>query len=512
MAETSQLEATGAGRALTAAAVGCAFIASTTGQLLPTLACALCLAFLAYSRRVARERGDGLWGLSCRVSEETPLSVPRGLDFTLNLRLSPSASWPVRDLELAATTSMAGALVHTVGVVLQRQAVGEIGLPMRLPRAGLAHVHGVGLRASDSLGLFVTARWVPLEQTLLSVPKRLGPSQTNLILRAIGAVKDREGRHLERQTGSGLELRELREYVPGDALRSVAWKATARRQRPLVRAFEDETLRRIQVLVDMSPSMRFGPPGGTPLDTAVDLIASLAAAAQPDFVGLTVYDHRVFAHLKPDVGRFHVQRLTQQLLDLFRVVDEDLTCIADAELGAVVGNFLHQKVGTDLRTLVLARVRPNVLAMLTDPLRELYDEAGLFTEVSRALSRDRDRGQSALFAKSRPAVSLASARMRLYCAINGIELPYRLISEPGDKDRGLAAAVAKNLLAGSADALVVISDFESLDVEGAGMRALRSARARKKQVAVVPVGLCTPALTRRLAAVGLRVVEPRLQR
>ena len=308
------------------------------------------------------------------------------------------------------------------------------------------------------------------------------------ILPRRGATRERVGRHLNRQAGSGFELRELRDYVPGDPLKTVAWKATARRQRPLVRAFEEESVRRLQLLLDIGPTMRAGPAGGAPLDLAIDLCAAVAEHASGDRVGLTSFDFRVYGHLKPGAGRDHVQRQLHHLMDLSRVVDADLTEIADAELLARVGAFLELQEGLHLRREGPDPERPSVARTLVDPLAEIYDTGALYAAVTAYLARERDRGHAALFAKGRPAADTMAARLRLFCALRGLPIPYRLTGPDDAFEQGLVDAIAHTLRPGSAERILIFSDLRGLRVEGAALRALRLASARKKVIQIIAVG------------------------
>src|SRR5699024_8431695 len=96
----------------------------------------------------------------------------------------------------------------------------------------------------------------------------------------------------------------------------------------------------------------------------------------------------------PETGRAHLQRVLHHLMDLSRVVDEDLTEISDAELVARVGDFLERQEGVDVRRLGEDPARARVARTLIDPLRELFDEAAIFTAVTTYLAEDRDRGHA----------------------------------------------------------------------------------------------------------------------
>ena len=94
------------------------------------------------------------------------------------------------------------------------------------PRAGRWRFHGVDLHLRGFLGLSTAVVYRACEAPVKVRPKTVGRVHLHTLTRGIGIERDRSGRFLSRRLGAGLELRELREYVPGDPLKSVAWRAT----------------------------------------------------------------------------------------------------------------------------------------------------------------------------------------------------------------------------------------------------------------------------------------------
>ncbi len=301
--------------------------------------------------------------------------------------------------------------------------------------------------------------------------------------------------------------------MPGDAYRNIAWRATARRQKPLVRVFEEETVLRMQLLIDIGPTMRSGETGETPLDRAVDLCATVAELGVQNRIGLTSFDHRVYGHLKPTGGRANLQRQLHHLMDLSRVVDDDLTEISDAELLAMVGRFLEVQGGRGHLGATRLPWRGRVTRSMGDPLAEIYDDGWLYAAVMEYLAAERDRGHAALFAKARPAKNTRSARLRLFCALRGLPIPYRLTGAIDSSERGIVDALRQTMLPGGADRIVVFSDLRGLSPTGPAIRALRLASAKKKRVVVVEMGSHpTPtAVTAALRAARARIVPSRLR-
>lgn len=486
--ERTPPQLTRAGRALLGGAVGVVFVGATTGQPLLVAAGTALLGVLAAGWLGTRSALRAAEGLELSISAPAGTSRARGTAVPIELRIVYRGRRPLRDVELALRLRGEPSPAPRTTLDLPPDAEGALTFALSYPRAGHWRIHGVELAMVGPLGLARARRYRPAELPLNVRPRRRPASEVAPLLARRGAARDRVGRHIAGRAGGGLELRELRDYVPGDPLKTVAWRATARRQRPLVRAFEEETVRRVQVLVDIGPTMRAGPLGGTPLDVAIDLCATLAEEGVHDRVGLTTFDHRVYGHLRPAGGREHLQRQLHHLMDLSRVVDDDLTEIADAELLARVGVFLESQDGLPLRRTGADPWQPRVARTLVDPLTELYDVGALYAAVNTYLARERDRGHRALFAKSRPAKETLPARLRLFCALRGLPIPYRLSGPLDAFDAGLVDALGQALRPGGADRLVLISDLRGLVPDGAAARSLRLARARKKELVVVAVG------------------------
>jgi uncharacterized protein (DUF58 family) len=88
------------------------------------------------------------------------------------------------------------------------------------------------------------------------------------------------GEHSSNNRGPGLDLAEIRTYVPGDEVRQIDWNATARLDKPHIREFEATTERRTILLVDCRPSMADGPIGETKFDYARQVALAVVAQAR----------------------------------------------------------------------------------------------------------------------------------------------------------------------------------------------------------------------------------------
>lgn len=116
--------------------------------------------------------------------------------------------------------------------------------------------------------------------------------------------------------GRGIEFLDVREYLPGDDVRTIDWKVTARFGKPYVKKFAEERELIVILVVDASGSKRFGTRQQFKLEQAATIAATLAFSAvrNNDKVGLLFFTDKVEKFIPPRKGRFHVLRLIRDIL------------------------------------------------------------------------------------------------------------------------------------------------------------------------------------------------------
>jgi uncharacterized protein (DUF58 family) len=117
--------------------------------------------------------------------------------------------------------------------------------------------------------------------------------------------------------GQGMEFQEVREYVPGDDVRSIDWNVSARGGGELfVKKFTEERELAVMLLVDVSASQFFGSTGQFKKDLAAEIAAVLAFAAirNNDRVGLVLFTDAVELYVPPRKGTSHVLRVIREVL------------------------------------------------------------------------------------------------------------------------------------------------------------------------------------------------------
>jgi uncharacterized protein (DUF58 family) len=116
--------------------------------------------------------------------------------------------------------------------------------------------------------------------------------------------------------GRGMDFDEVREYVPGDEVRTIDWNVTARAGRPFVKKFTEERELTILLLVDLSASGNFGSAHQSKRELAAELASVLAFSAirNSDKVGLILFTDQIEQYIPPKKGRRHVLRVVREIL------------------------------------------------------------------------------------------------------------------------------------------------------------------------------------------------------
>jgi len=116
--------------------------------------------------------------------------------------------------------------------------------------------------------------------------------------------------------GRGMDFDEVREYVPGDEVRTIDWNVTARAGRPFVKKFTEERELTILLMVDLSASGNFGSARQSKRELAAELASVLAFSAirNNDKVGMVLFTDQVEKYIPPKKGRRHILRLVREIL------------------------------------------------------------------------------------------------------------------------------------------------------------------------------------------------------
>jgi uncharacterized protein (DUF58 family) len=235
----------------------------------------------------------------------------------------------------------------------------------------------------NNQGLDITTRPAEDEQDLTEVLKKI--RRIEIFTRRL--VNDVfSGEYHSVFKGQGMEFDEVREYQPGDDVRSIDWNVTARMGSPYIKRFMEERELVVIFLLDVSASGRFGSGDKTKLDTAAEICALLAFSAihNNDKVGAVMFSDQIEEYLPPDKGRKHALHVIRKLL--FYQARRQRTDIAQAlsylqrvmKRKAIVF-LLSDFIGPDFsQELALAARKFDLVALkIRDPREEIIDRARL---------------------------------------------------------------------------------------------------------------------------------------
>lgn len=116
--------------------------------------------------------------------------------------------------------------------------------------------------------------------------------------------------------GRGMNFEEVREYTPGDEVRTIDWNVTARLGEPYVKKFTEERELTVMLVVDVSASGRFGSVELSKRELSAEIASVLAFSAirNNDKVGLILFSDHVELFIPPKKGRSHTLRLIREIL------------------------------------------------------------------------------------------------------------------------------------------------------------------------------------------------------
>jgi len=116
--------------------------------------------------------------------------------------------------------------------------------------------------------------------------------------------------------GRGMEFDEVREYQPGDEIRTIDWNVTARMGHPFIKRYVEERELTVMLLVDVSASGNFGSIKHLKNEVATEICAILALSAikNNDKVGMIMFTDKIEKFIPPKKGPKHVLRVIRELL------------------------------------------------------------------------------------------------------------------------------------------------------------------------------------------------------
>lgn len=186
--------------------------------------------------------------------------------------------------------------------------------------------------------------------------------------------------------GRGMAFSEVRQYQPGDEVRTIDWNVTARMNDAYVKVFTEERELTVMLLVDVSASQSWGSAAQTKAELAAEIAAQIAfsAIANNDRVGLILFSDRVEKTVPPRKGRSHVLRLMSDILS-FRPAHPGtdlaagltwLTRVAKRKTVAFLVSDFYA-AGHEKALQVVAQRHDLVPVVVKDPLEDVFPRLGL---------------------------------------------------------------------------------------------------------------------------------------
>ena len=116
--------------------------------------------------------------------------------------------------------------------------------------------------------------------------------------------------------GRGMAFSEVREYQPGDDVRSIDWNVTARLNKPYIKVYEEERELTVMLLVDVSGSRNFGTISQFKRDSMAEIAATLAFSTieNNDKVGVIFFSDKIEKFIPPKKGKSHVLHIIRELI------------------------------------------------------------------------------------------------------------------------------------------------------------------------------------------------------
>jgi uncharacterized protein (DUF58 family) len=413
---TFHVAVAGAGLLALGVAERLAPVAGFGGAMLLAVAVGRAVATLAVTR--LRAAGfEMVWTGKTRMQ-----SVTLGVPVLLEGELRNRGSTPVRAVGLRPiASSLLEVSVEPMALDIAPGGRARVVVTVRPRRVGRWGVHGLALEVrGTSLG----------GEALYEVPLLFAnPLGIEVLPRTFAAMltSPRGGRARRAAefgrafnvAGDGGELLELRDHAPGDAFKRIAWKASARRGRLLVREMAREGRDVVWLVVDASIELWAGAPGHAPLDGVVEEVGSLAVRLlrRGLRVGLVVTASRMRSWIVPAEGASQATLIARALASASSAVDSDRSELEEVTVASRVAEH----------------ARP------LDP-RGLADvRKGDFDALAR---RADDLRAHAPFAPRVPfAPTPREQSLRHYLAAFGIESPPRADGERERSETSLAAAL-----------------------------------------------------------------------
>jgi uncharacterized protein (DUF58 family) len=188
--------------------------------------------------------------------------------------------------------------------------------------------------------------------------------------------------------GRGLAFAAVRPYLPGDDVRLIDWKVTARAREPFIRQYTEERELTVMLVMDASPSVFFGTQDRQKRDLAAELGAVLAytAISNGDKVGLILFSDQVEHYIPPRKGRNHILRLIRDLLtvqpsgrgtDLAAALQVVNRAVPTGAIVFLLSDFLMAGASYARDLGITGKQHQTIAIVVSDPLETAFPTVGI---------------------------------------------------------------------------------------------------------------------------------------
>jgi len=215
--------------------------------------------------------------------------------------------------------------------------------------------------------------------------------------KAKSVSRPQTGQHMSRFKGRGMEFAEVRVYQPGDDVRSIDWRVTARRQTPHTKIFNEERERPLLVVCDQSQSQFFGSQYTFKSVRAAEVAAlfSWTALEHNDRVGGIVFSERGHREVKPARNRKSIMKLLSFINDFNQnlsilpptkeqnfsfndAMNETIRLAKPGTMIVIISDFLHLSEETEKQFSKLSKHNELIMVRTYDPIEEDLPPPGFY--------------------------------------------------------------------------------------------------------------------------------------
>jgi len=258
----------------------------------------------------------------------------------------------------------------------------ELSYIVRCGVRGHYKIGPVQVTVQDKAGLFVKSMLIENYTELLVYPPYEDVKRLEMLQKVYGTLLF--GRFKVREKGQGYDFWGLRKYLPGDSIKFIDWKTSAKAGTLYVKEYEAEKNIKLYVFIDASSSMGAGTKRRTKLDyaTRAAVLLSYLASRSQDLFGLVVYSEGMKDFVPARKGRMHFYKILEKLAkaepegssNLSRAMKEFILREKRSSLAIVVSDLEGDP--TILEEAVRTALAHNIFVIVIAPIGPLFEEKG----------------------------------------------------------------------------------------------------------------------------------------